>query len=320
MGDRTRKDPPARDSAAVEREIAALFGLSLPAFVDARNALATQLVSEGSHDVAARVRALPKPSISAWTVNQLYWRHRDAFDELLDAGHAFRQAQAAQLAGTPADLRGGLARRRDAVSALLVLARTILAEAEHRPTPDLLRRITTSLEALASYGRDGNGPPPGRLIVDAAPPGFEALAALVPSSKGTSRPAHAASTVLPFARPRRTPPASADEQRRQMAEARRNAVVAARRALREAERAADRARRDAAKARTAMRSAVAIADDAERRRAALAATLENATAAASVARTRARERAAHAEQTAQDIEDAERAVQQARAHLTALDE
>lgn len=320
MGDRTRKDPPAGDLDAAERDIAALFGLPLPAFVDARNDLARELVSAGLHDAAARVRALPKPSVSAWTVNQLFWRHRDAFDELLDAGHAFRLAQAAHLAGHRSDLRACLDRRRDAVARLLSLARPILTEADHRATPDVLRRITTSLEALATYGRDGGGPPPGRLIVDAAPPGFEALAALVPTSRASARVANTPTTILPFARPTADEPRSAEDERRRLAAVRRKAVVDARRALRDAERSADRARRDAAKARTAMRSAVAVADDAERRRVALAATLEDATTAAAAARTRAREHAARAEQAAQEIDDAERAVTQAQARLADLND
>src|SRR5262245_27729970 len=69
-------------------EIDALFQLSPPEFVAARNALAAQLKKDGRNDVAGRVKALPKPSISAWTVNQLYWKHRDAFEKLLEIGRA----------------------------------------------------------------------------------------------------------------------------------------------------------------------------------------------------------------------------------------
>ena len=70
----------------LEDEIDALFTLPLAEFTSARNTLATRLKKEGrSHD-ADRVKLLGKPSISAWTVNQLYWEHRDAFDELIATG------------------------------------------------------------------------------------------------------------------------------------------------------------------------------------------------------------------------------------------
>jgi hypothetical protein len=305
----------------VEHDIAALFRLPLAAFVEARNELAQALTRAGQADSATRVRALPKPSVSAWVVNQLFWTHRGAFDALLDAGEAFREAQAAQLSGTKSDLRASLDRRREAVSQLLTSARALLTEADHRATPDLLRRVTTSLEALATYGRHGGGPPPGRLIGDAAPPGFEALAALVPQARGTMKPA-APGAVVPFARPARRAdrPESAEEERRRLAAARRTSIAEARKALRQATRVADRARRDADTARSAMRSAVAAADARERERAALATQLDDATAVAQAARTKARDEAARAERAAQEIDDAERAVKEARDRLAALDD
>ena len=54
-----------------ETEIDALFQLSPPEFVSARNALVAQLKKAGRDEVASVVKSLPKPSISAWTVNQL---------------------------------------------------------------------------------------------------------------------------------------------------------------------------------------------------------------------------------------------------------
>ena len=40
--------------------------------------------------------------MTAWTVNQLYWKQRDAFNRLIETGERFRKAQAAQLApGVP---------------------------------------------------------------------------------------------------------------------------------------------------------------------------------------------------------------------------
>src|SRR5438105_4202382 len=92
----------------IENHIDALFALPLAEFTGARNALAARLKQSGRADEAHRVKALGKPSVSAWAVNQLYWRHRSALNRLMAAGQRFRQAQALQLAGKVSDIRGPL--------------------------------------------------------------------------------------------------------------------------------------------------------------------------------------------------------------------
>src|SRR5262249_12774756 len=94
-----------------EDEIDVLFGLPLPEFTPARNALATRLKQAGRNDDATRAKTLMKPSVSAWAVNQLYWKHRDAFDRLMESGQRLRKAQAAQLAGKSADMPSATAAR-----------------------------------------------------------------------------------------------------------------------------------------------------------------------------------------------------------------
>lgn len=83
--------------AADTTDIDALFQLPVDEFTSARNALANRLKAAGRADAASRVKALPKPPLSAWAVNQLYWRHRTAFDALLAAGDRLRRAQATSL-------------------------------------------------------------------------------------------------------------------------------------------------------------------------------------------------------------------------------
>src|SRR5712691_10157188 len=97
-------------------EVDDLFKLPPAEFTAARNALAAKLKKAGDATAADRIKALGKPPVSAWVANQLYWRHRKAFDRLLAAGDQFRRAQAAQLAGKSADLRGSLDARRDALA------------------------------------------------------------------------------------------------------------------------------------------------------------------------------------------------------------
>src|SRR6185503_17102337 len=130
----------------LEDDLNALFRLPVAEFTGARNALAVQLKKSGRRDESDRVKALAKPSITAWAVNQLYWQHRETFDRMTAAGQRFREAQALQLAGKPADIRGTREARRSVISELLRLASAVLSESGHSATPETLRRISATLE------------------------------------------------------------------------------------------------------------------------------------------------------------------------------
>jgi hypothetical protein len=239
-----------------DQEVDALFRLPLAEFTAARNALASKLKKRGDTAEADQVKTIAKPPISAWVANQLFWRQREAFDRLLAAGDAFRVAQAAQMAGESADLRGPLEARRNAMVELSKLATALLRESGHAAPPDTMRRVTTTLEALATYGAHPGAPPAGRLDGDIDPPGFEALAALVPQTGGAGRSMSAPPRVLPFSQrkpvSKRKP--SAEDEREREAERRRNQIEA-RKALQAAERDLNAANRVAEKARTSMKAA-----------------------------------------------------------------
>ncbi|MBI3048926.1 MAG: hypothetical protein HYY76_11530 [Acidobacteria bacterium] len=302
--------------AAEHAEIDALFRLPVNEFTAARNALAAKLKAAGKAEAAARVKALAKPPLSAWAVNQLYWRHRKAFDELLEAGERLRRAQATKLrsAGSRgADLRAVMEARRAALAELSARGAALLEEAGHTPSPEITRRLTTTLDALATYGRMPDGPRPGRLTDDVEAPGFEALATLV--GRGARR-GKGPIRVIPFAQRREAeregkPLDPAEERRRRAAEAKaQRAALAA--AVRAAERALAEARRTAARAEAALKQAAARAKSAEQKKDALAARLEKVTADAERARQEARRVAAEAEEAAQAVADAERALDEAR--------
>jgi hypothetical protein len=309
-------------------EIDDLFKLPPVEFTAARNALAAKLKKDGDAAAADRVKTLGKPSISAWIANQLYWRHRKAFDRLFAAGDRFRSAQAAQLAGKSADLRASLDARREALADLTKHAADILRDAGHPASPDTTRRVMTTLEALATYGEQPEAPQAGRLTADVDPPGFEALAALVPrgaharsvkSPEGT----HAPPRVIPFNQPKPQPARrkagdEKEEARRREAE-RRAKETQARKELREAEHALVTARREAERARAAMRDAAARAKAAEKAKAAREARFEKLSATADTARQDARRVASEAEEAAQAVDDAERDVQKARDALSAVE-
>ena len=311
-----------RSGKNVQDDLDALFALPLTGFTAARNALASRLKKAGAVEDAERIKSLPKPSVAAWAVNQLFWKHRIAFDRLLDAGERFRKAQTAQLAGKSADLRVPLEARRAALSELSTHAAKILAEGGNAATPDTMRRVTTTLEALSTYAGIPDTPLPGRLTDDVQPPGFEALAALVPRV-GSDR-ADGPTRVIPFEfKPSRKAAArkstgAVDEKAR--AAERKAQIAAARAAIQDAERTLRDARKAAQKAEEELKKAAARAKEADAQKQQLEQQVEKLTAQADEARKNARAVAAAAEGAAQEVEDAERALEKATRALSAMND
>ena len=159
-------------------EVDKLYQAPLDEFTAARNALVARIKAAHGADAAAHVKALVKPSIAAWTLNQLYWRHQPEFMALLMAGDALRLAQQQRLGGAEVDVAPPTRSRQSAIDTLLALATDILKEGGHAPSPDMRQRLRGSLDALAAYGTGSLAPKAGRLTEDVPAPGFAALAGL----------------------------------------------------------------------------------------------------------------------------------------------
>ncbi len=148
--------------AAYDDAVAELYQAPHPEFVAERKRLAAQLKGAGDKEAAARLSKLPRPTISAWVVNQLWWHARDAFDALFDTAAKLRKGK---LDATPA--------HREAIATLRARASRMLTGAGHGATEATLRRVQQTLSALAANGWEPDVP--GALAVDRDPPGFEAL-------------------------------------------------------------------------------------------------------------------------------------------------
>jgi hypothetical protein len=303
-------------------DVDALFQLPLVEFTAARNALAARLKKAGHADEADQVKSLAKPSVSAWVVNQLYWRHRKAFDRLIATGEKFRTTQASQIAGKSADLRAPLEARRASLSELSKLAAAVLRDAGHNPTPDTMRRITLTLEALSTYGTLADAPPAGRLTDDVDPPGFETLAALVPRV-GRSARGEGAPRIIPFQQQPRQKPSRAkgtrEDEARRREEEREARRAAAKKAVQEAEAAVREARQTAQQAEALLKKAAAHAKETEKEKVAAEERFEKAAKEAEGARQQARRVAVQAEEAAQAVEEAERALEKAQRELSGVD-
>jgi len=323
MGNKTKESP--------EDDVDALFQLPLAEFTPARNALAARLKKEGRADDATLVKALTKPSVSAWAVNQLYWKHRDSFTQLIATGQRFHQAQKSISAGKIADMRGSLEARRQSLSQLTDLATALLQKAGHNPTPDMARRITTTLEGLSASASLADGPTPGRLTHDVDPPGFEALATLmaVPGVKGkdllklvtpSSKPAGVITKP-----PSKSSAGGAAQNVRQLEDTRRATIAAAKMALQEAKKslsesraAVQRLESAKKKAHTEAKRAEAEAKRAETEMREAEQLFMQAKTASQDAARRAQAISSEAEEALRTVEDARRAADQATKELESL--
>jgi hypothetical protein len=302
------------DRESQGQSIDELYQLPLSEFTLARNALAARLRKSGKSGDADDVRSLIKPSIPAWAVNQIYWKHRARFDRLLASGDRLRKAQSSTLAGKSGDVRGALDAVREALSELSRRAADELQAVGHNTSPGVMRAVTATLEALSAYGTVATAPRAGRLVDEVDPPGFETLAALVPSAVGSAG-SDSPSRVLQFHQhapsapaPRRTP-ASKDERRE---EERRAKLAAAKAAVFEADKTLRMARSTAQEAQAALKKAAAQAKHTEQKMIDAEQVLDRAAKDAHAARQLARRLAAEAEAAAQAVEDAERALARAQ--------
>jgi hypothetical protein len=262
-------------SRGVEPEIDRLYQLPLDQFTSARNALAKEAGGD-----AARVRALTKPPVPAWAVNQLFWQDRDTWDALIAAAENAQRAHKAVLAGRAGDVRAASKVHDEAVESALKATLDLLAKGEHPATDATRQAIVITLRALPG------GEPPGRLTKVLQPGGFEALAGL--SIAQGSKIAAAKKPV---------PPPPAPSSSRSKAEARtdakemtraREAAASTARALRDAEHAAKREEFEIARATRDEERAEKAIEDARDAVARAKEDLENAEAAL-VTATRRRE-------------------------------
>ena len=78
----------------LDAELDRLFQLPLNEFTPERNALAKRAGSEGGG-----IKALTKPPVAAWAVNQLFFKDRDRYDALVEAANELRRTHKAVLEG-----------------------------------------------------------------------------------------------------------------------------------------------------------------------------------------------------------------------------
>jgi hypothetical protein len=168
-------------------DVDALYQRPLAEFTAARNELAKK-----SGDAAADIKALEKPSIPAWGVNQLYWRDRKLYDKLQRASERVRAAHQQTMKGKKLDLVALEAQHMAAVKAASEKVAEILIKSGDPATAATMKAVLDTLQALPGPSA------PGRLTKALAPIGFGAFGALMKADMGSK----ALAEVVTFAPPK----------------------------------------------------------------------------------------------------------------------
>src|SRR5215213_1194790 len=232
----------------------ALYGAPFEDFIAERGALAKRLRAAGDRGAAKRVTALRKPSVAAWTLNQLVRSRARDIAAFAQAADGLRDAQAALLEGrgSPAGLREARAAERAAVDRLLEVARGLFPGGRE-PGATTLERVAATLHAAAANEAVRDAVLSGRLLAEREPSGFGDLEVALPE-------APPAAAALPGEEEEDDDDAAAERERAQAAERERQERIAALRA------ALDEAVAERERAEEALAAARA---EEERRRAAL---------------------------------------------------
>jgi hypothetical protein len=217
---------------ALDRQIDGLYQLAPSAFTAARTALAKTLTG----DAAKRIRALKKPAAVPWSVNQLFWRAKPAYEQLMRRGRALRDTQIAALKGRAADVRAATDAHRAAIREAVHEAAKIASQSGVHADAEHVGRMLEAISLAAVPPEDQ-----GRFTRVIEPSGFEALTGVTPAA----RP-----------HPAKANTAAAEEREKREQRQRETAIKAATRAL-------DRARERASAARAALQRAEAEVAEAE---------------------------------------------------------
>lgn len=121
-----------------------LYGLPPEEFTAARNAYQKQAKQAGEPDLAKRIHALAKPTVTGWVANQLVREHEDELRPLLELGAGLREATRT-LSGD--QLRQLSRQQHELVYALVQQGRQLAKSAGRKISDDAARGLEDTLRA-----------------------------------------------------------------------------------------------------------------------------------------------------------------------------
>jgi hypothetical protein len=143
----------------LEAQIDDLYRRPLEEFTKARSDLAKAL----SGGEKKQVLALPKPTVPAWVINQIYWQDAASYNALIDAAEKLRAAHRAILSGRSADTRKPDQLHRATVEQAFGRALALADKRGLRLTESVrgtIRRTLMALPGDEAAGRLTHPPPP----------------------------------------------------------------------------------------------------------------------------------------------------------------
>ena len=125
-----------------------LYSLPLEEFTSERDELAKRLRKEGDAEAATAVKALKKPSVAAWAVNQVQRDRPDEVRELIDvAQELHRVYKKLASAGARGRLEEAAQMQRDLIRSLVRCAEQLLEAGGHSASDATLGKVADTLRA-----------------------------------------------------------------------------------------------------------------------------------------------------------------------------
>jgi hypothetical protein len=205
-------------------EIDRLYALPLEEFTPERDELAKRLRKDGDREAADTVKALKKPSVAAWAVNQVRRDRPEDVRSLLDVTEELHRVYAGLSAAGARERLGDAAdMQRDLIRSLVRCAEQMLEAGGHSANVQTLGKVADTLRAAALDEDLREQVSAGRVVKEQRAAGLGPLESLPPPPKKAKK-----------AKPKKSrKPAGPDPKKVAKAD---EAIEAARRQLEEAER------------------------------------------------------------------------------------
>lgn len=200
-----------------------LYALAPGDFTAARNERAAAAREAGDRELAKRIQALRRPTLSAWASNLLVRRQPEQVQPLISLGESMRQAhrdldgeQLRELGRQQHHLVGALARQ----------AQQLAADAGHAVSEDAQHEVEDTLHAVLADPGAAQEWAAGRLTKPLSPPvGFTAATTPDTGARKAARPTSSTEKARSTERERSTDKAR-EEQRAKLGRAQKDAAAA----------------------------------------------------------------------------------------------
>jgi hypothetical protein len=285
------------ESSELETAVVAVYRGPLEEFISRRDALAKELRAAKRREDADRVKALRKPSRTAWVLDNIVHEDPSVLDQLTAA------IGAAQTVHSGADLRAALDNVRTAIRDVAAAGARVAIRAGQ---PIDASALVTAVHAVIGETSAFNDLRAGRLVEVPAGGGLDILSAITISVPSPPSVAPSQPIAAPIPAPPNAAPSA--ESARQAEQKAARAIAAARADLQRAEASLATAREQSDRAAQSVRETQATLDAAEQ-------ALSHAQSEAQARRTDVDRARRDAETAATQVREAERAVAAARARV-----